>query len=182
MKPSIFMGLIMGLILSLSACKNEVEDNSQETQSSADLDQAAINAGILTDPDDVKLEGRFETRNDIGTDKFCAIKTGDEDYNIGILAVFGADSFCEGRGIANLDGEDLNIILNQSSKKISEDCEFTASFDGVSLQIPGVLPEVCAKFCNNRASLSGTQYFQIENGNEAAKKSNGRELKPLCKG
>lgn len=172
---------IVATFIILTACGGSIEDNSQETQSSADLDQAAINAGILTDPDDIKLEGRFETRSDIGTDKFCAIKTGDEDYNIGILAIFGADSFCEGRGIASLDGENLRVTLNQSSKNISENCEFTASFDGVSLQLPGELPEPCAKFCNNRASLSGTQYFQIENGNDLAKKSNGRELKPLCK-
>lgn len=173
--------ILASFILLISACDSSSEDNSHETQSSEDLDQAAINAGILTDPDNIKLEGRFETRNDIGTDKFCAIKTNDEDYNIGILAIFGADSFCEGRGIASLDGENLRITLNKNINNTDENCEFTASFDGVSLQIPGALPETCAKLCNNRASLSGTQYFQIENGNETAKKSNGRELKPLCK-
>ncbi len=167
--------------LILIACGVSNEHNSQETQSSADLDQAAINAGILTDPNDIRLEGRFETRNSIGTDKFCAIKTSAKDYNIGILAIFGSDSFCEGRGVASLDGENLSVILNESSKNISENCEFTASFDGVSLQLPGELPEPCAKFCNNRASLIGTHYFHIENGNESAKKSNGRGLKPLCK-
>lgn len=174
--------IILTLPLLLAACSGTAEDNSQETQSSEDLDQAAIDAGILTDPDNIKLEGRFETRNDIGTDKFCAIKSGDNDYHVGILAVFGADSYCEGRGEASLDGENLNITLTQSTRETDEVCEFTASFDGVSLQLPGEMPETCAKYCNNRASLSGTQYFQVEIGDEAARKSNGREFKPLCKG
>lgn len=174
--------IIFTLPLLLAACNGTLEDNSQETQSSEDLDQAAINAGILTDPDNIKLEGRFETRNDIGTDKFCAIKNGDNDYRVGILAVFGADSFCEGRGEANLDGENLNISLNQSIRETDENCEFTASFDGISLQLPGEMPEACAKFCNNRASLTGTQYFQVEIGDEPARQSRGREFRPLCEG
>lgn len=174
--------IIFTLSVILAACSYVIEDNSQETQSSEDLDQAAIDAGILTNPDNIKLEGHFETRNDIGTDKFCAIKTGNEEYSIGILAVFGADSYCEGRGEARLDGENLNITLTQSTRETDETCEFQASFDGVSLQLPGELPETCAKYCNNRANLIGTQYFQIEIGNEPARKSNGRDFKPLCKG
>lgn len=177
MKP-----VIIATIFSfLAACKSPLDNNNNETQSSENLDQAAISAGILSDPADIQLEGRFETRNDIGTDKFCAVKRDDLNFNIGILAVFGADSFCEGQGIAQLDGEDLIITLNKGVGNIEEICKFTASFDGLSIQLPGKIPRPCAKFCNNRASLSGTQFFQIENGNAIAKQSNGRNLNPLCK-
>lgn len=168
--------------LLLTGCSDSKPANERKTESSADLDQAAIDAGILPDPNNIKLEGRFETRNDIGTDKFCAIKTGDNSFNIGILAVFGEDSHCEGRGSARLDGEKVLIMLNEGREKIDERCEVIAKFDGISMQFPGELPAECAKFCNNRASLSGTQYFLTEEGNESAQKSNGRAFKPLCKG
>lgn len=180
MSNILFKATILASFSCMSACSDDKQNNELETESSADLDQAAINAGILPDPDNIILEGRFETRSDIGTDKFCAIKKGDNDYNIGILAIFGADSFCEGQGSASLKGEKVIISLKNAVKSIDENCEFTASFDGISLQVPGDIPLACAKFCNNRASLSGTQYFLTEEGNEAARKSNGRGFKPLC--
>lgn len=165
----------------LLGCSGADDNFEKETESSADLDQAAINAGILPDPDNIILEGRFETRSDIGIDKFCAIKTDDNDYSVGILAVFGADSHCEGRGNAVLQGENLIVTLDEAAKNIDENCEFTAIFDGISLQLPGELPLLCAKFCNNRASLSGTQYFLTDEGNDNARGLEGKTLKPLCK-
>ena len=168
--------------LALMSCGSNDSEGLEETQSSVNLDEAAISAGILPDPDNVKLEGRFETRSDIGTDKFCAIADG-SDYKVGILAVFGADSKCEGRGVAQYEGEQVNIKLNQNAKgDLEEECEFTASYDGISLQLPGDLPQSCAKVCNNRASLAGTQYYLAEEGNDAARQSNGNKIKPLCQG
>lgn len=161
------------------------EQNVAETSSSSSIEEAAIVAGILPDPDNIKLEGHFETRNDIGTDKFCAIKDGDNDYKVGILAVFGSDSRCEGRGVAQLDGANVNIQLNETTKANKKDnatCEFTATYDGISIQIPGNIPESCSQFCNNRASLSGTGYFLTQEGNGPARKSRGKELKSLCRG
>lgn len=174
-------GMVLTSAILLAGCGVSEPASERETETSANLDQAAIEAGILPDPDNIKLEGRFETRNDIGTDKFCAIKTDDNNFSIGILAVFGADSHCEGRGMARLDGEEVIITLNQSRDTIAGLCEVTAKFDGISLQLPGELPAECAKFCNNRASLSGTQYFLTEEGNDSAQKSSGKNFKPLCK-
>lgn len=165
----------------LAACDIPVENNRSEAQPSENLDKAAISAGILNDPDNIQLEGRFESRNDIGTDKLCAIKKEDGVYNIGILAIFGEDSFCEGQGIASLDGENVIISLNKNVSNNREICEFMVSFDGLSIIFPGEVPQSCAQYCNNRASLSGTRYFQIETGNNIAKLSNGRNFKPLCK-
>ncbi len=175
--------LMVGLsVLCLSCGQNEEElDTQKETSSSADLDSAAINAGILPDPENILLAGRFETRSDIGTDKFCAIKTSDNEYRIGILAVFGPESKCEGRGEAKLDGE--KVIITLKNEKIDDDsCLFEADYDGISMQLPGNISASCSAFCTNRASLSGTKYFNVEQGNDAAKKSNGRKYKPLCRG
>jgi len=171
------------LVLSNCSVSKESENNLEDTESSQSLDEAAIAAGILPDPDNIKLEGRFEARNDIGTDKFCSIKNNDGSYNIGILAVFGAESICEGQGKARLDGDEVIISLDQTSRQNdnNEPCEFTATYDGISLQIPGILAQSCAKSCNNLASLSGTRYFLVEEGNEAARQSKGRKLKPLCR-
>lgn len=178
--------ILLVLFFAILGCNNSENRNhkTEETQSSSDLDQAAIAAGILPDTNNIKLEGHFETRNDIGTDKFCAISDGDNRYTIGVLAIFGAESMCEGRGSALLDGENVIIILDETVKNKNDDdvtCEFTASYDGITLQFPGEIPESCAKFCNNRASLSGTGYYLTEEGNESARKSKGQKLKPLCR-
>lgn len=172
------------IFLITSACSEDINYNAEETESSNNLDQAAIDAGILPDTDNIKLQGHFETRNDIGTDKFCAISDGINRYKIGVLAVFGSESNCEGRGSALLDGEKVAIILDETVENKSKDlkCKFTAYYDGITLQFPGDIPESCAKFCNNRANLNGTVYHLTQEGDQQALQTQGQKLKPLCQG
>ena len=171
-------------LLLLAACSGE-GDSVAEAEASVSgttdnsvgraLDKAAVQTGLIPGESKIAFEGSFERRSDLGTDRFCAVSDGGDDYRIGLLAVYGADSECEARGTAMRDGENVSIRFSGG-----DECRFTAHFDGIELVFPGTLPDGCADYCSNRASLSGTSYYFVEQGKAAAALSRGRELDRLC--
>lgn len=171
---------LLALPLLLLSCGGEEKQKAaaseqQVTEAGEALDAKAVAAGILPDPKDFKFGGRYETRNDIGTDKFCAVSDGDNRFAIGMLAVFGPESKCEGQGSAVVDGEKVKITLSGKGS-----CSFEAHFDGVELRFPGQIEAGCADYCSPRASMSGTHYFLVEPGTDAARKTLGRDIDRLC--
>lgn len=139
------------------------------------LDEQAVEAGIMPDPDEVEFAGRFETRSDLGTDKFCAVAGGANQFSVGFIAVFGPESKCEGRGTATVDGEKVRVTMNGK-----ENCAFDARYDGIELRFPGAVESGCASYCTPRASLSGTHYFMVQPGDNAARGTLGRDIDRLC--
>lgn len=167
---------VLGLLglLALSACGNKDEKSAPQTDASRLLDEQAISRGLLPDPEGRALAGRYETRSDLGVDKFCAV--GDEgEFAIGMLAVFGPDSKCEAQGSAEFADDKVRITLSGK-----ESCSFDAEFDGIQLRFPGSVPEGCASYCSPRASMSGTAYFFTEPGNASARRTLGRDIERLC--
>lgn len=148
---------------------------ASDSEAGAALDAQAIAVGIMPDPDKTEFAGRYETRSDLGTDKFCAVKNGTNSYDVGFLAVFGPESKCEAKGQAIVEGESVQLRLSGAAQ-----CAFTARYDGIELRFPGVVEEGCARYCSERASLSGTHYFMVESGDAAARKTLGRKIERLC--
>lgn len=166
--------LCLSLTLALVACGDNSLKQAPATDASRALDEQAIAKGLLPDPEGRALAGRFETRSDLGVDKFCAV--GDDGwFDIGMLAVFGPDSKCEAQGKAEFAGEKVRITL--SGKR---SCNFDAEFDGIQLRFPGKVPDGCASYCSPRASMSGTAYYFTEPGNASARRTLGRDIERLC--
>ena len=129
----------------------------------------------MPDPEKSDLAGRYETRGDLGVDKFCAVKTAANSFDIGFMSVSGAESKCEGTGTAQLNGEKVEIALSGRG-----DCKLTARYDGFELRFPAVIDSSCAQYCSERTSFSGTHYFMIEQGTAAARDTLGRDIQRLC--
>ncbi|MEM1132984.1 MAG: hypothetical protein AAGH53_08610 [Pseudomonadota bacterium] len=147
--------------------------------SSDNLDEAAIAAGIIVDPSALDIQGFYERDSGFGTDRFCAIRQDDDRYQVGILAVFGETSQCEGRGTATLDGANVTMTLRNSR---DDTCKVTASFDGNVIQIAGEVADSCAALCTPRASLAGVAIPLIDDSQDAAGKAVGRNIGRLCNG
>lgn len=167
--------LLLLLAGALSACDGQVPTMPGSGDTGSALDEQAIEAGILPDPDNLEFAGRFETRSELGTDKFCSVSRGSRQFDIGVLAIFGPESKCEGKGSATITGDKVRIIL-----KGKESCQFDAQYDGVELRFPGSIEQGCAAYCSDRASLSGTHYFMVQPGDEPARKTLGRDIDRLC--
>jgi hypothetical protein len=170
--PLLFLPCVMG-------CSYFSDDGNNSASETTDvgeaLDKRAIEAGIIPDTSNIVFAGRFETRSEMGTDKFCAVKKDGGAYSIGALAVFGPESKCEGQGTAKIQGEKVKINFQGE-----DSCSFEAEYDGVELRIPGKIPAGCASYCSPRASFSGTSFFLVEQGNENARRALGRDIDRLC--
>jgi hypothetical protein len=160
----------------LAACGENVPAIvGADSDAGSALDKQAIASGIMPDPAGVEFAGRYETRSEIGTDKFCAVGRGSKQFDIGFLAVYGPESKCEGQGTAVVDGEKVRVTLNGKGT-----CAFDARYDGIELRFPGAVDNGCTSYCSPRASMSGTHYFMIQPGDAAARKTLGREIDRLC--
>lgn len=164
---------------SLVAC-DQVETGSEQSgeiasEQLSSLEKAAIEAGVIPDVRNVSLSGAFERQSDLGEDRFCAVGNDERGYQVGLLAVFGPDSKCEGLGAAQRNGEKIEITLDSEQR-----CSFTASFDGVALQLPGDLPESCTSYCTPRAGLNGVIFYLVGEGDAVARSTRGREIENLC--
>jgi hypothetical protein len=172
------MRILLSLLAftALSACDGRAPSIlGGGSDAGAALDERAIEAGILPDPDNLEFAGRFETRSDLGTDKFCSVSNGARQFDVGVLAVFGPESKCEGKGSATITGDKVRVTL-----KGKDACQFDAQYDGVELRFPGAIEPGCASYCSDRASLSGTHYFMVQPGDEPARKTLGRDIARLC--
>lgn len=175
MKPAVSIALLLATLL--AGCGSRYAKPKPDGDSAgAALDQLAIDKGLIPDPESLAVEGRFETRSELGTDKFCAVADGESQYRVGFLSVYGPDSKCEAQGSAEQDGDSLKITLTGK-----ESCSFTASYDGTVLRFPGTVPDGCASYCSRNASLSGTRYYFVDPGAEAAKRTLGRDIDRLCR-
>jgi hypothetical protein len=68
----------------------------------------------------------------------------------------------------------------QVTLKGKEKCTFEARYDGIELRFPGSVESGCASYCSPRASLSGTHYFMVQAGDNAAHNTLGRDFERLC--
>lgn len=167
--------VLAGLIL-LAGCGDGSGDNSAPaTDASRSLDEQAISKGLLPDPEGKALAGRYETRSELGTDKFCAVGD-DGEFAIGLLSVSGPESKCEAQGSAKFVDGKVRISLSGKGS-----CSFDADFDGIQLRFPGKVPDGCASYCSPRTSMSGTAYFFTEPGNNSARRTLGRDIERLCR-
>ncbi|MEZ5708646.1 MAG: hypothetical protein R3E02_04560 [Blastomonas sp.] len=156
-------------------------DRQPDTKGQGNLEQAAIDAGLVVAESELDLQGLYERQSGLGTDRFCAIGDRVSGYRIGVLAVFGRDSQCEAQGRAVQDGARLAITLDRDANgKAVTGCAFETGFDGTNIRLPGNVPNSCAKLCSDRASLAGVSMVLTDTDLAAAQKARGRALKRLC--
>ncbi len=171
MKPHLVWA---GLSLILAGCGGH-KDGNADTQAGRALEAKAIESGILPDPNNLVLAGRYETRSELGSDKFCAVKNGNGRFRVGALAVFGPESKCEAQGTASIIGGKVRIQFEGK-----EACAFDGEYDGIGIRFAGAMPRGCLSYCTPRASFSGTSYYMVEQGDDNARKTLGRDIANLC--
>jgi hypothetical protein len=149
------MRAVLVLLLALTACSGGQSGNAQAPQ---DLETAAIERGLVRDPDDSDLTGLYAR----DTDRICVVRAGSA-YRIGAYVDYGDRITCSGAGTVERDGATLRITLGK------EGCSFDAQYDGDRIKFPGVLPDACKKLCARRAAFTGLEATRLsESAAEAA--------------
>ncbi len=150
----------LALLPLLAACSAE-QGGGNETLAPPDLEDAAIERGLVRDPADTDVTGLYSR----DTDRVCVIRQGN-GYRIGAFVDYGDRVSCTGKGTAARSGETLSIDL---TGKGGARCSFDARFDGDRIIFPGSVPDDCARLCGPRASFAGLEVQRLsESAAEAA--------------
>ncbi|MDV3456491.1 hypothetical protein RZN05_05805 [Sphingomonas sp. HF-S4] len=160
------MRAALALVLLLAACSGG--EGGGNVQAPQDLESAAIERGLVRDPDDSDLTGLYAR----DTDRICVVRTGSA-YRIGAYVDYGDRITCSGAGTVERSGSTLKVTLG------GEGCTFDASYDGDRIKFPGVLPDACKKLCARRAAFTGLEATRLsESTAEAAamRDAGGRRL------
>ncbi|ATY31392.1 hypothetical protein [Sphingomonas psychrotolerans] len=157
---------VLALALLLAACSGGQEGGNAPAPQ--DLESAAIERGLVRDPDDSDLTGLYAR----DTDRVCVVRAGSA-YRIGAFVDYGDRITCSGSGTVERSGATLKVALGKQG------CRFDAQYDGDRIKFPGTLPDACKPLCARRASFTGLEVTRLsESTAEAAamRDASGRRL------
>ncbi|HEX8302395.1 hypothetical protein [Sphingomonas sp.] len=157
----------LALLLVLEACSGQQAAKDQAPQ---DLEKAAIERGLVRNPQDSDIAGLYSR----DTDRICIVPS-TIGYRIGAFVDYGDGITCSGTGTASRAGETLRIELGADKA-----CGFDAKFDGEKITLPGALPEGCTKLCNRRASYAGLEVSRLSESVAEAAAMRDTSGKRLC--
>ncbi len=156
----------LALALLVAGCSGgQGGGNAQAPQ---DLESAAIERGLVRDPDDGDVTGLYAR----DTDRICVVRAGSA-YRIGAYVDYGDRITCSGAGSVERNGATLRVALGKDG------CTFDAQYDGERIKFPGTLPDACKQLCARRASFTGLEVARLsESAAEAAamRDAGGRRL------
>ncbi|WP_294254458.1 hypothetical protein [uncultured Sphingomonas sp.] len=157
----------LALLLGLAACGGPAAGPSIPA---ADLENAAIQRGLVRDPRDVSIAGAYAR----GPDRLCIVPAG-AGHRIGIVIDYGEGNGCRATGAVRREGEGLALTFGSDGG-----CRFTARFDGDHLALPGALPAACAQLCTGRAALAGAQFARLAESVSEAQAMRDADGHTLC--
>lgn len=134
----------LALLVLLAACGRPNDSARRADPGPADLERAAVRAGIIADPDRIDITGLYAR----DTDRLCIVPARD-GFAIGAFVDYGPNETCSGRGTVTRAGETLHVTLGESGA-----CAFDARYEGDRIVFPARLPEACDRLCRDRASLA----------------------------
>jgi hypothetical protein len=152
--------------------RSPARDAEAATGAGAELEAAAIAAGVIVDPASTDLTGLYAR----GSDRLCMLPAA-EDFRIGIDVDYGDGQHCSAAGTATRDGERLHVRFDGKSA-----CDFDARFEGDRVVFPGKLPDGCAAYCTGRASLSGLEVDRLSDSASEARGMRDSRERLLCGG
>jgi hypothetical protein len=138
------VGAVLAALLVLAGCSPQPDDD-REQEAGAQLERAAIAAGVVRDPDATDITGLYAR----DTDRVC-IAPARVGYRIGASIDFGGGQMCSASGTVARSGGALRVDFGG-------DCTFEARLDGETIVFPGRLPAACDRLCTDRASLTALE-------------------------
>jgi hypothetical protein len=159
-------GLLTALLL--GACSGA--DVPANTAAPQDLESAAIERGLVRDPDESEIAGVYAR----DTDRLCIVPAG-SDYRIGAHVDYGDGITCSASGTLSRAGGTLHVALGGQGA-----CSFDARLDGDRISFPGGLPDSCATLCRGRASYAGLEAVRMSESVAEARAMRDTGRRRLC--
>lgn len=165
------MRLLLALLMMLAGCSRGVESERSARAAPPDLETAAIDAGIIADPNATDISGLFAR----DTDRVCIVPA-TLDFRIGVFVDYGDQQTCSGSGKLTRVGETLHLVFDGDGG-----CTFDARFEGDRIVFPGRLPNACEKLCSRRVSLAALDVRRLSDSVAEASTLRNARGRFLCR-
>jgi hypothetical protein len=152
----------------LAGCSGGGESGNATTP--PDLETAAIERGVVTDPKDTSIAGLYAR----DTDRICIVPEGGA-ARIGVFVDYGDKITCSGSGKVTRAGETLHVELGGDDR-----CSFQARFEGDRIVFPGTVPAGCDALCDHRASFAAVEVERLSESAAEAGALRDAKGKLLC--
>lgn len=163
------LALALLLVTGCSTHTDPAAGNSASAAAPTGLEAAAIEAGVIPDPNNSDLTGLYAH----DTDRICIVPSVTA-YRVGVFVDYGDQQSCGGSGTVTRVGENIHLDFGDAAG-----CSFDARFEGDRIVFPGRLPDACQKLCTRRASIAALDVGRLsESMSEAStlRDSRGRLL------
>lgn len=148
MKPVL---AIFALLVAGCSHPERKADSGANTAAPVGLEAAAIESGVIPDPNNTDITGLYAR----DTDRVCIVPSATA-FRIGVFVDYGDQQSCGGSGVATRVGETVHLDFTGA-----EGCSFDARFEGDRIVFPGKLPDACQKVCQRRASMAGLDVARL---------------------
>lgn len=162
----------IALLLLAAGCQRQAAASAPQGSQATGLEAAAIEAGVIADPDSTEISGLYARE----TDRVCIVPTASA-YRIGVSVEYGDQQHCGGSGSVTRIGETLHIELGQTPG-----CSFDARFEGDRIVFPGRIPDACQQICERRASIAALDVAKLSESVSEASTLRDDKGRLLCGG
>ena len=153
----------------LAGCGQPPEAGNDSAAASSTAGTASTAARLT------RLTGLYEGGNGQQPNQLCIIEGQQARFG---LVVWGSNLHsCSGSGTAVREGEKLSLRMAGD-----ETCTIEASISGTTIVLPDSVPDGCAYYCGQRASLERASFTQKGTTVEDARKAKDLVGDPLCTG
>lgn len=158
------------LVAGCSTHSDPPAGNNASAVAPTGLEAAAIEAGVIPDPNNTDITGLYAR----DTDRVCIVPSVTA-YRVGVFVDYGDEQGCGGSGTVTRVGENLHLELDDAAG-----CSFDARFEGDRIVFPGRLPDACQKLCTRRASIAALDVGRLSESVSEASTLRDSRGKLLC--
>jgi len=170
------------MLLALASCGSGGEDRAANNaanvtvpSTASALEQAAIDAGVVTEAKGVSPIGLYRQRHEVGLDSLCIVEGRNGDTRFGLEAAFGRGIACHGQGTLKRSGDRLMLTFAESS------CQIEAEYEGDQIVFPGTVDAACNHLCTERGSLEGVSFPRVSRDESVARDARAQDRTKLCR-
>jgi hypothetical protein len=109
--------------------------------------------------------------------QMCVVKGQGGEQRFGLIVWGGNQHSCSGSGTITRTGNRLRLAMAGDSA-----CAIEASISGRTIKLPTAVPQGCAYYCGQRATLGGAELTQQGTTEQSAMKAKDLVGEPLCAG
>jgi hypothetical protein len=123
------------------------------------------------------LTGLYEGSGREPRHQMCVVEGKGGDRRFGLIVWGGNQHSCSGSGTLTRTGNRLRLAMTGDSA-----CTIEASISGKTIKLPETVPQGCAYYCGQRATLGGAELTQQGTTEQAAMRAKDLVGEPLCAG